>query len=36
MGEDRVFLGAIVAMFAFMTGNPVIGLLIFFLALLSS
>ena len=36
MGEDKVFFGAIVAMFAFMTGNPVIGLIVFFLALLSS
>jgi hypothetical protein len=34
--EDKVFFGTILALFAFMTGNPIIGLIIFFLALMAS
>ena len=34
MGDDRVFFGTILAMFAFMTGNPVIALFIFILAII--
>jgi len=34
--SDAIFYGSIVAMFAFMTGNPITGLIIFFLALLAS
>jgi uncharacterized membrane protein len=36
MGEDKVFFGTILAMFAFLTGNPFIALTIFFLALIAS
>jgi hypothetical protein len=35
-GSDKVFFGTILALFAFMTGNPIIGLIIFFLALMAS
>jgi uncharacterized membrane protein len=34
--SDAIFFGSIVAMFAFMTGNPVIGLIIFFISILAS
>ena len=34
MGDDKAFFGTILAMFAFMTGNPIIALIIFFLAIL--
>jgi hypothetical protein len=34
MSDDKVFFGTILAMFAFMTGNPFIALLIFILAIL--
>lgn len=32
--EDKTFFGTILAMFALMTGNPFIALIIFFLAIL--
>ena len=34
MDDNKAFFGTILAMFAFMTGNPIIGLIIFFLAVL--
>jgi uncharacterized membrane protein len=36
MSEDKVFFGTILAMFALMTGNPIIALIIFLLALMAS
>jgi uncharacterized membrane protein len=35
-GSDKIFFGTILAMFALMTGNPVIALIIFLLALMAS
>jgi uncharacterized membrane protein len=35
-GSDKVFFGTILAMFALMTGNPIIAILIFLLALMAS
>ncbi len=32
--EDKAFFGTILAMFALMTGNPIIALIIFFLAII--
>ena len=32
MGEDKAFFGTILAMFALMTGHPIIALLIVFIA----
>lgn len=34
MSDDKAFFGTILAMFAFMTGNPIIGLIIFLIAIL--
>lgn len=34
MMEDKVFFGTILAMFALMTGNPIIALIIFFLSII--
>ncbi len=34
MNDDKVFFGTILAMFALMTGNPFIALIIFFLSIL--
>jgi len=34
MSDDKAFFGTILAMFAFMTGNPGTALIIFFLAVL--
>ena len=34
MSDDKAFYGTILAMFALMTGSPVIALIIFFLAVL--
>jgi hypothetical protein len=34
MGSDKVFYGTILALFAFITGNPGIALIIFFLSIL--
>lgn len=34
MSEDKVFFGTILAMFALMTGNPFIALIIFIIAVL--
>lgn len=34
MSDDKVFFGTILAMFAFMTGNPIIALIIFFFSIL--
>ena len=34
MSDDRAFYGTILAMFALMTGNPFIALIIFILAVL--
>jgi hypothetical protein len=34
MGSDHMFYGTILAMFAFITGNPGIALIIFFLSVI--
>jgi len=34
MNDDKAFFGTILAMFALMTGNPFIALIIFFLAVM--
>jgi uncharacterized membrane protein len=34
MSDDKVFYGTILALFALMTGNPFIALIIFFLSII--